>query len=307
MLLVSIKLDDDVRDGGGWLAKLLQWKYRHASSKVHEYFTRLDPDFSSRIQQFISNHLALEQLPAPSLSDYVKPTADAFGYVFSLLSRLTLPENKLADSSPINLVNGETWLAELGRHVGAAIIAFDCAVDWQNDQRTGAYNPLQSLAEAEQALLTCRAHLWQAVSSLRATLGPDSQTAQLLEARAAQLPSLQTTPVCERAWNSFSNWDFLRQRRYVYAGDCGGCDCSGCDGCDGCSGCEGGGGDCGACGGDGHDHCHGCGCGDHRSHYCDCFCDPCCFGGTDASSSPNKKKKPTDTTQPSEPPEEETT
>ena len=170
LLLAYIKVSDDVRDGRSLLPRLARWLLRRRFRAAFDYFGRLDQDFAGRVERFVADHLALEQ-PGTSvaLADYTRPTADAFGHVFSLLARLP------------GLEPQQELLRRLGQHIGAAIIAYDCAVDWPRDQRRGHFNPLPDGDEsAEAARAYSLERLTQAAQECRAAFGEDAHTARAL-------------------------------------------------------------------------------------------------------------------------------
>src|SRR5437773_7150637 len=83
MLLAYIKLSDDLRDRPTLLARLANWMLKCRFREMFDYFRRIDPAFEQRVDAFIREHLELERRTEPApLSDYVRPTARAFGYVF---------------------------------------------------------------------------------------------------------------------------------------------------------------------------------------------------------------------------------
>ena len=186
LLLGYIKVSDDVRDGRSLTARLARWLLRRRFRAAFDHFGRLDSDFAGRVERFIADHLALENPGASiTLADYTRPTADAFGHVFGLLARLPglEPQQELLDS--------------LGRHVGAAIIAYDCAVDWPRDRRRGHFNPLPDGEEsADAALGYCRERLTQAALELRAAFGEDSHTARALLGVRQRIAARGKTGAC---------------------------------------------------------------------------------------------------------------
>lgn len=160
VLLASIKLEDDVRDAKGFLKRLSRkFAYGILNRKIRSartMFTRLDQRFEANIRQLIADHHRLEQEPAPrSLSEYVQPTSQAFGYVFSLASRLQ------------GLHDRESLFRKVGCEVGAALIAFDCAIDWNRDRKRGEYNPLAYEDDVENAMVFCLDRLHKAELMIR--------------------------------------------------------------------------------------------------------------------------------------------
>ena len=170
LLLASVKLEDDLRDTRGLLARVARWTLRRRIQQANHYFTRLDPRFTRNIAQLLQDHQRLEESGTPiSLPSYVEPTELSFGYVFGLMAKLPGLES-----------HRETFIT-LGRKLGAAIIAYDCAVDWKRDRRRGEFNPLPD-EEAVAAALEMSAEQLAVASDLaRQSFGARSQAAHTLE------------------------------------------------------------------------------------------------------------------------------
>lgn len=150
MLLGSIKLRDDVQDDSSVLAKIGSWTLRTPLRNAHDYFSELDADFSSKLDQILEKHQALESAnpESVSLTQFQQATREGFGYLFGLFAGVFSNSEKQLDE-----------LEEIGNQLGAAIIAFDCAVDWEMDQRKGSFNPLRSREAANAALQACKSSL----------------------------------------------------------------------------------------------------------------------------------------------------
>jgi hypothetical protein len=73
-------------------------------------------------------------------------------------------------------------LTDLGRKLGAAIIAFDCAVDWNRDRRRGEYNPLADETAVAGAMAFAADHLGEAAALARREFGESSRAAATLVA-----------------------------------------------------------------------------------------------------------------------------
>jgi hypothetical protein len=250
MLLTSIKLDDDVQDDRSWLASFARWRLKKRIAKAHAYFQALDTDFENKVIGFLKAHAALEKSNTQTIeiNDYVTPTANAFGYVFGLASQLFEDSPEFFDKE-----TPKSTLQQLGQHVGAAIIAFDCAVDWNRDRRRGSFNPLANAEEVQLSLQLCRRSLAQAIWICADLFGKRSQTAAVLKAafdrtgvvsleRSRKKPTWGTVrrtgwailrrgdcdcPVdicCEGGSSSGSCCDCL-QCLECCNGDCGACDC----------------------------------------------------------------------------------
>jgi hypothetical protein len=171
LLLASVKLDDDVRDTRGLLARLGRWFLAGRFARARAYFERVSPGFGATLHRLMAEHHALE-VPGRSvpLEDYVRPTAQAFGLVFGALARLP----RLTAQGPA--------LTALGEKVGAALIAFDCADDRARDARRGEYNPLASEEESRAALALCAGWLGEGAELARSAFGSGARSAVTLGA-----------------------------------------------------------------------------------------------------------------------------
>ena len=222
LLLASTKLEDDIRDGGSVLARMARWRLTRPIAKAHATLQTLDPEFPAPVEAAIRRHLALERTDRPlSLGAYCEPTATAFGYVFGLLAKLPSHRQEL----------DHAVLVALGRHIGTAIIAYDCAVDWRSDRRRGEFNPLADEQSLEEALHESRHHLEQAGWLCQRAFGGGALTAWLLKTRFDRIP---TNPPDDPRTGILERWGLSPQPRSVYLGmDCPGGDCDCCsDGCD---------------------------------------------------------------------------
>ncbi|WP_020469033.1 DUF5685 family protein [Zavarzinella formosa] len=188
VLLASIKLDDDVQDAQGFLTRLsrkaiawvLRWKIRSA----RKMFTDLDFRFNANVRQLIADHHRLEHSgESPPLADYTEPTANAFGYVFGQMAKIG------------GLHAQEQVLTTVGRHVGAALIAFDCAVDWKRDRRRGEFNPLADEEAVHEAMVYCLDRLHRAEVFIRTSVSENARSAITLARVQQRL--LQLDPMAQ--------------------------------------------------------------------------------------------------------------
>ncbi len=188
LLLAFIKISDDLRDRPHLLARLANWVLRNRFRETFDYFRRLDPAFQEHVDGIIAEHLELERRSEPAeLSEYVKPTARAFGHVFSLMGLLP------------GMTPHRDFLKRLGEHVGSAIIAYDCAVDRDRDRQRGDYNPLPDGEEPlVAALALCRRHLRQAAQLCRQQFGEAAHSGRVLESVARRIPRTCVEPACKR-------------------------------------------------------------------------------------------------------------
>ena len=171
LLLAGVKLDDDVRDAGGLARRLARWSYRKPVRRARAYFAALDGRFDRNLAQLLADHDRLERGGVPvALEEYAEPTALAFGYVFGLAAAL-----------PGLAGRGDTFAA-LGKKVGAALIAFDCATDWPRDRARGEFNPLPDEAAAAEAFAWSADRLGEAADIARTAFGARAQSAATLTA-----------------------------------------------------------------------------------------------------------------------------
>ena len=117
------------------------------------------------------------------IQEYCKPTAEAFGYIFSLLARLP------------DLSDEENTLRQIGQQIGAALIAFDCVADWRRDQERGDFNPLAE-HDIEPALAFSVQSLKHARSLCEQRFGHDSGTVKLLQGVEQSLTFKPDGPNC---------------------------------------------------------------------------------------------------------------
>ena len=93
----------------------------------------------------------------------------------------------------------------IGRHIGRALIAFDCAADWHRDRLRGEFNPLPDESAVERALEFCWNELGDSTDVARVRFGHRSRaatTASRVADRIANFrPSgLRTCPARPSAW-----------------------------------------------------------------------------------------------------------
>ena len=243
ILLARIKVEDDVRDSGRWLARggSLFWAkaFRHAN----HYFDGVDGSLVSKIERLVDEHIDLEhQSFSGSPEDYASPTANAFGLVFRCFAE------HLSGSSDEQVKRSQVDLFyEIGHGIGAGILLSDCVFDFQKDRRRGEFNPIKNpsqLSLYQQAALKAFSQAgWDCEALAMEGCRPISGAIlKYAFDRIARFSTVQVEkPVQKLRLNRrLHRWSSMR------AGfcDCGGCDCGGCD-CGGCDSCDCGGGDCG--------------------------------------------------------------
>jgi hypothetical protein len=170
LLAAESKSADALRDAPSLVAKARHRLFQSRFRRARTYFSNLDTEFSSTFDGFIAEHLALEDSSrSASLPAYCRPTANAFEYVFGLMARI-LPT---IDLGPL--------LARVGSNLGAAILAFDCAKDWQRDHRDGQFNVVHDAAEAQRAMDYCLDRLAEMGNVCDSTFGLTALSATILK------------------------------------------------------------------------------------------------------------------------------
>jgi len=254
ILLARIKIEDDVRDSGNWLARGGSWFWSKAFRHSNGYFDDYDSLLIPKIEQLVEEHLALEQQRfSGSPEDYSTPTAKAFGLIFkSFASQLSDKSTATADR-----------FYEIGQAIGAGILLSDCVFDYRRDLRRDEFNPIKNLnqlpAYRRAALKAFSRAGWAADRLVSDEHSPIS--GQILRHAFGRFDRF-TPQTVEKPTSKFRAPRRVRQWSSMRTGDCDiPCDCGGCDGCD-----------CGA--GDGDlqpmcfrvvSPCHGCEA---------CFCEP---------------------------------
>jgi hypothetical protein len=230
MLLASVKLADDIRDGLAVRARIFSRLLRGKFAVMRAYFQALDDRFLETIERLIEAHLAIERSKALTrLEDFARPTTDAFAYVFSLAHRA---DERLCPSD----------LEVVGREIGTAIIAFDCACDWRGDQRRGQFNPVATSEQAGSAIDLARKCLARATRLCMQRFGETSQSAGILRGVETAISGQGNgRRLCPFDREELAMLGLTMDRRYVYArSDCCGtpqcvCACLCCLAVAGCS------------------------------------------------------------------------
>ena len=152
VILAATKLEDDIRDSASLTARAYYAFLKKKVRSARNYLNSLDPLFNQKLSSLIEKHLEMEKsLLNTDLNEYTAPTGDAFAYVFGLIAETN--KNYIIDKGAFELI---------GRHIGASIIAFDCAIDWYKDKAKGEFNPLPNDSAIHSAIDSCKDHLLQA-------------------------------------------------------------------------------------------------------------------------------------------------
>jgi hypothetical protein len=243
MLLAGIKLRDDVDDHGRWHNRIAMWKYAKQVLAASHYLEGVCPGLTEQVQRIVRQHQQAET-PGTSISieKYCQPTGNGFALLFRSLAELTDGPCQLFDS--------------IGRHVGHAIISWDCAVDFHQDQIYGEFNPLKNAAEADDSLRFCLLELARLGWALPAEDSVCSKVIHSVSRRVHSRLHRTDQHVCRTSM--LERWGLVRAKGYQYAR---------CDGCEGlCAVAE----------------CSECGCAaiQGTAEGASCCCDPaCCWLG----------------------------
>lgn len=260
ILLAEIKMRDDVADDRSLIARVALWWLHKSINRAHEFFLGIDPDFEDRLTAVLETHQRVEKSSRSDLNDFQSATRHGFAYLFSLLGRRFAVDRGVLQH-----------FSNIGGHIGASIIAFDCAVDWRRDVRHKQANPVRSSEQAHAALLKAQQELSAAGWACCEIAGPSSLSAQVLRSRLRSLTHRKSLVLhsSTRAWSGRRSRNRLFRRRSGFCDgcDCGGCDCNCCDAgnsCD-CVNCHCGGAECLSCNCDGSVCClDGCACGEEN-------------------------------------------
>lgn len=204
VVLAGIKVEDDVRDAGRIGNRLVQWKLRRQVKTARQILSGVTVQSSNfnltdAIDATVSDHVRLETRQGVSLAEYVRPTGGGFARVFQ-----SLPH-----------ASDRRRLSEIGEAVGQAIIAWDCAVDFERDRIKGEYNPLSSRAEVMTAFDLCLLQLaivgWKLPSGSVSGQVVASVSAKVRRRKVdTQRGKVETVRRLER-------WGLTRQKGFVYA------------------------------------------------------------------------------------------
>lgn len=241
LLLASIKWQDDVADRRSVLGRTALKVYQRRIQSAYRYFAEIDAGFESHIRSILRRHNEVEnrRVEEVALAEFQRATSQGFAYVFRLFAESVLKRTDVAQQ-----------MESMGGDLGAAIIAFDCAVDWRSDARSGDFNPLRSAAAANDSLRRAELHLasmgwtlWQLAPHAELSLTIVRANLERVARRRRQLlaskPDSRLQPWREKAKLGRA-WNFATMQAVYRRGDCD-CFCPGeaCDAdcCTGCASC----------------------------------------------------------------------
>ena len=159
----------------------------------------------------MADHERLEQSrTCVAIDEYAEPTGEGFAAVFEAFT------DAIGYS---DAVDSRRRFSEVGRHVGKAIICWDCAVDFDRDRVKGDFNPLTTATEVTASLDACLMNL--------ATIGwalPDGSVSQdVIASVASRVRARKFAQHIPHPVLRLERWGLLRERGYSYA-KCDGCE-----------------------------------------------------------------------------------
>jgi hypothetical protein len=170
VLLTDIKLTDDVNDNSSWLARVVRFFLKAPIYRARSVIRKADAGAAKRIEGFLREHGAMEAAGNPvPMADYVRPTAAAFGYVFGLLGNVCGSDSFRASVTAI------------GEELGASLIAYDCAADWEADRKSGSFNPIPGRDGVGAAFAYSADRLARTAELCRAAFGEGALSATVAE------------------------------------------------------------------------------------------------------------------------------
>lgn len=208
MLLAGVKLQDDADDHGRWHNRFALWKYRQQVQSASHHLEQICHGLRGQIQFILQKHKQSEVSgTATSIEEYCRPTGDGFALLFRSLATLAGGSCALFDS--------------IGRHIGHAIISWDCAVDFHRDQIYGEFNPLKSAAEVDDSLNFCLLELAKLGWALPAESSVCSKVIYSVSRRVYSRLHQTDNHICRTSL--LERWGLVRAKGYQYA-RCDGCE-----------------------------------------------------------------------------------
>lgn len=265
VLLAGIKLQDDAEDHGRWYNRIALWKYKEQVRSASLHLEQVCPGMTEQIQAVLRMHQQLETSRSDtSIEEYCRPTGEGFALLFRSLA---------------TLVHGPCELFEsIGRHIGHAIISWDCAVDFHRDQIYGEFNPLKSAVEVDDSLRFCLLELAKLGWTLPAETSACSNVIYSVSRRVYSRLHRTDKHICRTSL--LERWGLVRAKGYQYAR------CDGCEAICAVAECS----ECGCAAVQGAAEGAACCLSDSVGASC---CDPICCWGSGCGSTEEKKKEGT--------------
>ncbi len=272
VMLAGIKLRDDVADSGRWFNRVAWWKYRRQVRHANDLLASFDPALPDQVTSVIAEHAALEQTSSCCVEEYAVPTGNGFAAIFASLVRRLQNDSALSEHAECL----ELTFSKIGDRVGRAIIAWDCAVDFDKDKVRGDFNPLKSQADVRRSLDYSLLQL----SEIGWLLPEHSTSGRLIASVLDRVRLAIDSPPKQHPVRRWERWGLIRERGFSYAR------CDGCEVCCAvgeCCECAGGAGEAASCCA-GAGHAGGCCCAD-------CCAECACFSTQSGCVSDTQKKK----------------
>ncbi len=218
LVLAGVKLRDDVQDSGRWPSRLFWWMYRRRVTQAEELMEAKLPGLMQSVEECIRMHRQMETSSTRvPLDDFTWPTGKGFAEVFrrtaQLIARLDGTERYV-----------QTF-EQIGRLIGESIIAWDCAVDFDNDRIKGNFNPLCDESDRVRAFQLCHLRLAQ----IGWLCPADSVSGRVIRNVMNRVERRITNPSPVCTPSLLERWGLIRQRGYAYA-RCDGCEALCCFG-----------------------------------------------------------------------------
>ena len=165
IVLADTKLQDDVRDKNSIVARIGRVLLRKPVERAGSFLSRLNPHIISLMAAWTRAQIEVEaKTDGLTIDRFIGPTAEAVGTVARMLPG--------ADS----LAGLPELLQCVGQKLGTAIVAADCALDWQDDLRTGDCNPVRDQEGAARVARLAIVNIQNIVAACEASFGPASRT-----------------------------------------------------------------------------------------------------------------------------------
>lgn len=168
IIFADTKLQDDVRDRTSTFARIGRWFLRKPVKKALVFLSRLNPHIESLLAGWTAAQIDVEASVAIlTIERFIEPTAEALGTVASLFPGAEREAG----------LRG--LLQNIGRMLGTAIVAADCALDWEDDLKTGECNPVRDATDASQVARLAVESVQNIALMCEAAFGPSSRSANV--------------------------------------------------------------------------------------------------------------------------------
>ena len=168
LILADTKFRDDLRDEGRLHSRLGRFVLAKPVERALKYFRGLDESFQALLEEWTADQVEVESNRRElTMEEFVKPTARAFAHIARMM-----PGAK-------GRIGFQDFLETLGKHLGVATVATDCALDWQEDLKTGNCNPVKNDFQAATTAHLAVSTLHEALDAIKVYLGPAARSADV--------------------------------------------------------------------------------------------------------------------------------